>query len=208
MQHLQKSDTDQTTSMHDDAYWSTHSQKMVFRHSVALEWCDRGPVLDVGCGDGFMLEHLKNKGIQAYGVDHSAVAIEQCHTKGFDVYDSFEHLPKIQFSCALLLDVLEHTYDPGSLLRSVPCDTIIITVPNFCSLPARIQVLLGRVPENNSPKKGHVYWFTWKVLKALVHKNGFEIVRTKCNTQRGLHVFGRLWPSLFGLSFSVLIKKV
>ena len=191
----------------DDAYWATRDQSLTFRHRMALAWCDAGPVLDIGCGDGLMLDALRTKGIAAVGIDHSATAVEKCRAKGLEAYRADEPRPEKEFACTLLLDVLEHTYDPDALLSQVRSPQVIISVPNFVSLPARLQVLLGRVPENNRPHQGHVYWFTLGVLKALLARQGFRIERFACNTQRGLGPLGRAWPSLFGLSFIVLCRK-
>lgn len=44
-------------------------------------------VLDVGCGRGEWLETLRNEGVQARGVDHNRVFVEQCRELGLDVVD-------------------------------------------------------------------------------------------------------------------------
>ena len=41
-------------------------------------------VLDVGCGSGVMLEMLRDKGINAKGIDNNKCAIDTCRSKGFD----------------------------------------------------------------------------------------------------------------------------
>jgi len=55
-----------------------------------------------------------------------------------------------------MLDILEHLYYPKALLleASRVADKVIFSVPNFSSLPARMQTLFGLVPENNTAKKG------------------------------------------------------
>ena len=44
----------------------------------------RGPVLDVGCGRGEMLELLRDGGIDAFGIDIDPAMVEHCRAKGFD----------------------------------------------------------------------------------------------------------------------------
>jgi 2-polyprenyl-3-methyl-5-hydroxy-6-metoxy-1,4-benzoquinol methylase len=41
-------------------------------------------VLDVGCGRGTFLELLRERGIEAVGVDSSELAVETCRRKGFE----------------------------------------------------------------------------------------------------------------------------
>ena len=43
-----------------------------------------GPVLDVGCGRGTFLELLRERGVEAVGVDSSDQAVETCRRKGFE----------------------------------------------------------------------------------------------------------------------------
>jgi hypothetical protein len=94
-------------------------------------------------------------------------------------------------------------------------EVVILSVPNFASLPARLQAILGRVPENNQPKKGHIYWFTYQVLRSLLQKTGWEIERLAVNTfWSRIPLIGpcmqwcaKTWPGLFALSFVVMARR-
>ena len=46
---------------------------------------DKKRVLDIGCGEGFFLEHLKQNGINAEGVDLSPEAAKKAAAKGLSV---------------------------------------------------------------------------------------------------------------------------
>lgn len=205
-------------------FWGSWDQKEMFRHRAATDLIRRGPVLDVGAGDGFFLELLKKKrGIQGKGVDLSAVASEKAAQKGIEVCIAdlaLEDLPfeDASFATVVLLDVIEHLFQPELLLAKAAkksSSDIIVSVPNFSSLPARLQALLGRVPENNTPRKGHVYWFTWEKLKKMLEAEGFEIVDTRFNSNFTRFPFvGGIFrwlamrrPSLFALSFVVRAEK-
>ena len=59
----------------EDDYWAKNVQKEVNRHTTALEYIHKGPVLDLGCGDGFLLLKLKELGILGEGLDISKVAL-------------------------------------------------------------------------------------------------------------------------------------
>jgi len=207
-------------------YWGSWDQVETFRHKAALELISEGPVLDIGAGDGFFLGLLKSKkGIGGgIGVDLSSVAAEKAAKKGLDVRvadleRSALPFQDASFATVVMLDVLEHFFHPEQVLAEASrtsSSDLVISVPNFSSLPARLQTLLGRVPENNTPRKGHVYWFTWNKLRKMLDTAGFEIVDTRFNSN-----FGRIpfvggvfrWlaarrPSLFALSFVVRACKV
>lgn len=57
-----------------------------------------GPVLDVGCGRGEMLELLRERGIDAEGIDLDAAMVERCRAKGLVATqaDAAEHLENVQ----------------------------------------------------------------------------------------------------------------
>lgn len=206
-------------------YWGSWDQVETFRHRAALELTPTGPVLDIGAGDGFFLQLLKKeRGIEGVGVDLSLEAAEKARKKGIevrvaDVSDGKLPFGDGAFETIVLLDVLEHFFRPEDLLKEVRRVTkthAVIGVPNFSSLPARIQTLCGRVPENNKPRKGHVYWFTWQTLLKMLKDAGFvvEEFRVNANLSR-LPVIGaalarlaRWQPSLFALSFVVRARKV
>ena len=94
---------------------------MGFNHESALEMISDGSVLDLGCGDGTFLDSLKLRGNIAEGLDISQEAIKKCETKGHKVklFDfSNGQLPYADnhFDYVVMLDVLEHLYNPDSLL--------------------------------------------------------------------------------------------
>jgi len=198
--------------------WNKGDQKRVFRHDAALSLIDGGTVLDLGCGDGLLLGLLRDKGVSGEGLDISPVSVEMCLRKGIKatVHSFDDPLPyeNASFDTVILLDVLEHVYDPVPLLKEavrVSRDGVIVGVPNFSSFPARLQTLFGRVPENNQPHKGHIYWFNYNVLCNLAKKTGVTISMFKANTFRPfsklLPAVIRMMPNLFALSFVVFLKK-
>ena len=185
-----------------------------------------GPtVIDIGCVSGFLLEKLleKNKGLRASGLDISPVAVKKAQEKGLDckLYDITEPLPFADgsFDSALLLDVLEHMFQPEPVLKEavrVAKKYVYISVPNFVSLPARVQVLFGKVPENNTLRKGHIFWVTRKGIHKLIKNSGLHIEKEFINTfWEAKPVVGlvtkflvKVWPGLFGLSFVIKAGKL
>ncbi len=204
--------------------WREGDQTLQFRHVRAVEMVEKGQkVLDIACGDGLLLGALSKKGANVSGVDLSEEGVKKCKEKGLDaaVVDfAPEPLPFQDgtFDTVIMLDVLEHLYAPEELLQEatrVSKKYIIISVPNFGSLPARVQVLLGKVPENNRPNKGHVYWFTYGNFMKMLRQNNLHIVDFKTNTffenkfllGNVTRFFARIFPALFALSFVVKLEK-
>ena len=207
----------------EDKRWAKDSQVISFRHEAALSMVDQGKVLDIGSGDGLFLSLLKQKGIEGEGLDISEEGVAKTRAKGLtaSLFDFNDPIPFADntFDTVVMLDVLEHFYAPDTLLKEavrVSKRFVIISVPNFNSLPARIQVLRGSVPENNRPNKGHIYWFNWKVLHALIEKNGLCAVTLRANAPwESVPIIGvmskalaHIFPNLFALSFVVQAKKV
>lgn len=203
--------------------WNGSDQRLVFRHTEAIGMVESGEkVLDIGCGDGLLLRALSQKGAVVSGADISEEGVKKCKEKGFEVSlldVSTEDLPFSDktFDTVIILDVLEHVYEPEALLKEairVSKKHIIISVPNFNSLPARIQVFFGKVPENNRPHKGHLYWFNYAVLTKLLERNHADIAEARYNTfwektfilGKIMKSLSRFFPSLFALSFVVKVN--
>lgn len=199
--------------------WSREDQKLEFRHRATLSMISSGTVLDLGSGDGLLLSLLKENGIQGKGLDISEKGVMKAKEKGLDVsvFDFSNEIPfpDNTFDTVIMLDLLEHLYDPEFLLkeaRRVSKQHVIIGVPNFSSLPARIQMLFGKVPENNRPKKGHIFWFNYVILRSMLHKVGFEMTRLESNTffesipliGHVMRLLTGIFPNIFSLSFVVL----
>lgn len=202
--------------------WQKKDQAIEFRHKAALEMVDQGPVLDIGCGDGLFLRLLAKKGLSGEGIDISPKAIEKCQIQGLkaQILDfTAEDLPYSDntFGTVSILDVLEHVYQPTEIVSKAKriANQLVISVPNFNSLPARLQVLFGKTPQNNQPNKGHVYWFNYAIIKKFLAAQNLKIITIKTHTfWQNKFLIGplmkfllNLWPNLFALSFVIKVKK-
>lgn len=198
--------------------WNGGDQEEVYRHGAILSLIEEDKILDYGCGDGFLLEKLADKNLKCFGVDVSEIAIEKCREKGLnasrmDANSTTLPFSDKEFELVIFSDVLEHLYAPEEVLLEAKriSENVLLSVPNFNSLPARIQALFGKIPENNTPKKGHVYWFNYDNLKAMLEKTGFKINVIETNTfwermpavKAVMKILKNNFPSLFALSFIV-----
>ncbi len=203
--------------------WRGEDQQIQFRHEAALDMIDSGTVLDLGSGDGLLLSLLRKKDVMGKGLDLSEEGVAKANARGlntrvFDFRSNRLPFPDNSFDTVVMLDILEHLYDPQSLLNEaarVSKKNVIVGVPNFSSLPARLQTLIGRVPENNQPKKGHVFWFNLPVLSNLFSCAELSLVKLESNTvfesipivSFFTKFLASVIPNLFSLSFVVLARK-
>jgi methionine biosynthesis protein MetW len=207
----------------ENTRWARDDQKVGFRHAAALALVPDGTVLDLGSGDGLFLSLVRENGIDGEGLDLSEEGVAKARAKGLTamVHDFNDPLPYADatFDTVVMLDVLEHLYAPEKLLQEavrVSKEYVIVGVPNFNSLPARLQVLGGTVPENNHPHKGHVYWFNHAILISMLETCGLSLDSIESNTFLTrvpvlgslMRLASRMWPNLFALSFVVRARKV
>lgn len=102
-----------------------------------------GSMLDVGCGEGFVISYFRSQGWQVAGIDFSRAGVEQINPDCIEFVqqgDVFQLLKaKIatgeKYDLVWLGNVLEHVLDPVGLLRSlrflIPDDgLLVVTVPN------------------------------------------------------------------------------
>ena len=72
-----------------------------------------GPVLDIGCGKGEMVEELRRAGIEARGIDVDAGMVSEAVARGLDVrlgdaLDALRDLPERSLGAILAIQVIEH----------------------------------------------------------------------------------------------------
>jgi len=144
-----------------EAYWGKLSQAeykgfSAYKRNLVASLVERGSsVLDVGCGDGFLLEFLAHsRGIKGCGVDVSETAVEKARKRGLDVLRgdvaSEEFSEDRTFDYIIISEVLEHLSQPEDLvlrLRENFRKHMIVTVPNSGFVGERLRLLLGRFPK-------------------------------------------------------------
>jgi methionine biosynthesis protein MetW len=203
----------------EDRRWSSYDQELVWRHEVALELVREKPVLDVGAGDGLFLSLLtQRKGFdQLTLLDISPVAVEKAQQRGLDAHvaditKAFP-FPDQSFGTACALDVLEHLYDPLPTLKEMArvARWVVLVTPNFHYWKERVHMLVGQVPFQCKPKRGHVHWFNLTMFHELIAQAGLEVDVIVFGGFRRFAPIGR-WlayrhPNLFAYSFAARLRK-
>jgi len=78
-----------------------------------LPFLEKGPILDIGCGRGELLELLKERGVEAKGIDLDPAMVGRCLEKGLSVVqaDLFQYLkavPSKSLGGIIATQVVEH----------------------------------------------------------------------------------------------------
>jgi len=112
-------------------------------------------VLDVGCGDGSLLEYLaREKQVDGRGIEVRQAGVNACVARGLSVVQGdadmdLDDYPKAAFDYAILSLTLQATRNPREVLRSLLRigRRAIVSFPNFGYWRVRAQLLLqGRMP--------------------------------------------------------------
>ena len=112
-------------------------------------------VLDVGCGDGSLMDLLiKEKNIEARGLEIKEEYVKKCIYKGLSVIEGnaeteLNQFPDQSFDYVILSQTLQAFYSPErvlkDLLRVGKC--AIVSIPNFGYWKVRTSLLLfGKMP--------------------------------------------------------------
>lgn len=162
-------------------------------------------MLDVGCGDGRLARAIKHLLPQTavHGCDLSAAALDRAQglDRHYAVDLNVEHVPESDGSFDLVVasEVLEHLIEPGRAVAEFhrvlrPGGHVLITVPNVAFWRCRVEALRGGVPSVTADER-HLHSFNAALLKALVVREGFEIVTMTGLRQRyeSLAAVGFTW---------------
>ncbi len=109
-------------------------------------------VLDLGCGDGALLEHLKlEKGVQGRGIERSEAGVLACVRRGLSVrqgnlQEGLADYPDKNFDVVILSQTLQFLNDPmmilGEMLRVGRL--AVVSFPNWGYWRCRLHLLARR----------------------------------------------------------------
>ncbi len=163
-------------------------------------------ILDLGCGNGFLVNHLITLGFNAYGTDASEKGIEIAKQKNADrffVQDlSTGKLPiqlqGLSFDTIISTEVIEHLYDPEGFIEFcrqalVAKGEIILSTPYHGYLKNLVLSAFNKWDSHISPLwlGGHIKIWSRATLSKVLTANGFTVIHFK-----GCGRIPYLWKSM------------
>jgi len=150
-------------------------------------------VLDLGCGDGSMLDYLqRERGCSGYGIEIADDNVLACVRRGVNVIqlnldEGLAMFGDASFDVVLQIDTLQHLRNAEVMLRETARvgRTGIVAFPNFAHWPNRLSVLRGRMPVT---RRLPYQWYDTPNIRVGTYKD-FEALATK-NRLRILDSFG------------------
>lgn len=158
-----------------------------------------GRVLDIGCGSGATLMHLKKQKLAQYvvGVDINAHQLEIASQRGVDeVYLSDLSVPDwplagALFDRILLLDVIEHMVDPWAVVAKLthnlaPKGQIIASIPNVQNIRVLVPLLFGRwdYKDFGILDRTHLRFFTKRTAIQVFVSANLNVISVLHNVER------------------------
>ena len=163
-------------------------------------------VLDLGCGDGELLAHLRDaRGCSGYGVEIDDDNVLACARRGVNVIqlnleEGLALFEDASFDVVLQLQTLQHLRNTERMLRETARvgRMGVVSFPNFAHWPNRLSVLRGRMPVT---KALPYQWYdtpnirvgTFADFEVLAQRNGLRILDS-FGLRAGAMV--RRWPNL------------
>ncbi|MGE4241568.1 methionine biosynthesis protein MetW [Ramlibacter sp.] len=150
-------------------------------------------VLDLGCGDGALLDLLqRERGCTGYGVEISDANLHACVKRGVNVIqlnldEGLSMFEDDGFDVVLQIDTLQHLRNAETMLRETARvgKLGIVAFPNFAHWPNRLSILRGRMPVT---KRLPYQWYDTPNIRVGTFKD-FEVLATR-NRLAILDAFG------------------
>ena len=158
-------------------------------HAIASLVPEGSRVLDLGCGDGALLDHLqRERGCTGYGVELDDANVLACVKRGVNVLQlnldqGLTVFGDASFDVVLQIDTLQHLRNAETMLKETARvgRVGIVAFPNFAHWPNRLSILQGRMPVT---KRLPYQWYdtpnirvgTHADLALLAQRNGLRVL--------------------------------
>ena len=200
----------------DPEHYAEHGRFISTYGLELIGWLDPKPgerILDLGCGDGFLTEHIAACGADVLGADHDPRMVAGTHDRGLNaVQIDGANLPfQSEFDAVFSNSVLQWVKNPQPVIAATaralkPGGRLIVDVAGLGNLGAVLVAMravsdeLGGDPELAFP----FYAPTEAEFCTLLEENGFVIVRRE-TSPRFTALPSELWNwigSIFAPFFS------
>ena len=182
--------------------------------TLVTRWVEEGErVLDLGCGDGSLLAHLKKvKKVTGYGMEIDTQNILSCVAKNVEVIhqdlnEGLAYVDDKSFDTVIMTQALQQTNDPSIVLKEMMRigKRAIVSFPNFGHWTTRIYLgLRGKMPMSevipyrwyNTP---NIHFCTFRDFEILCQEQGVHILKkTVVDLDHEQNWKTRMFPNIMG----------
>jgi 2-polyprenyl-3-methyl-5-hydroxy-6-metoxy-1,4-benzoquinol methylase len=151
-------------------------------------------MLDIGCGDGSLIQRLSKKGWDVQGIDFDEKAVAHCKSKGLNVQAGdliSQKFPAASFDVITWNHVIEHVFNPKEVIAECyrilkPGGRLVIATPNTKSWIYN-KVFKAHWFSLDPPR--HVILYNRKSLCNLLKECTFEIEKAETTIRNEFYVY-------------------
>lgn len=151
-------------------------------------------ILDIGCGNGWLVDILIQKGYDAYGIDASESGINVAKTRhqnrfflqNLESKKIPEDLSGINFNVIVSTEVIEHLYSPLDFVRycagifknnGVSNGKLILSTPYHGYIKNLLLSISGKMDSHFTVnwEGGHIKFFSKKTITVLLENEKFKV---------------------------------
>jgi methionine biosynthesis protein MetW len=192
-------------------------------HDIILDLVPTGAkVLDLGCGDGSLLEELvRSKDVRGSGIEISDAGIRECISRGLavlqgDIDQGLKEYPDRSFDYIILNQTLQAVKSPHTVLEEMlrVGEKAVVGLPNFAYWRMRLYLLFrGRMPKTeflpyewyNTP---NIHFCSLEDFEEYCRGFGLRVERRiYLSSHRGGKVLSGVLPNLFAESAVFLLSR-
>jgi SAM-dependent methyltransferase len=176
----------------DETYFERDSR--FYNLEKILRSLPPGRFLDMGCGQGSVLNQLKDYH-KPFGLEYDDGARSVAKNRGIPCegidLNVASDLPfEGEFDYILISEVCEHLLDPRNAFALAhkylkKGGIFIVTVPNSIPLRVRLRLILGltsdwiHYPSGDTEQTGHIRFYTFTSLRRLAEQQGFHFIKSR-----------------------------
>ncbi len=177
-------------------------------------------VLDLGCGDGELLQMLIRKGCTGTGVEIEPTELVAALRAGVDVIDldlnsQLGEFADDSYDVVILSRTLQNVQKPREVLEQISRIAVhcVVSMPNFAHWSSRARLVTGRMPMSNDLPypwydTPNLHYTSLKDLEPLFKSLGLRIDRCIPLNERGeAHFLGNLAANLVASSAVYLLHS-
>lgn len=178
---------------HQNCGFAEFGRSTFHADKALIAYPDAGDALDLGCGNGYAVRQMRERGLPWFGIEHSRTAFERDLREPWFFHGETTQFAAGQFDLAYSTEVLEH----------IPEDQAPAVVADLCRVTRRYMFLTISLRPSSDNNRYHCTLKPRAWWEALFTQNGFvvdtEVVRafqpvTMQSTRQILRRWAHLGP--------------